>query len=66
MTFFKVTKSTVKLLGYAKFIFNTAHDVGGALYLVSSSIIFDTDAQLEFVNNTGRYASKLYTLISKF
>ena len=50
-----MTESVVEFHGYAKFHFNTVHDVGGALYLLSSSqMILHANTFLEFVNNTGR------------
>ena len=58
----QMTASVVGFYGFTKFHFNAVHDVGGALYLLSSSqMILHSNTHLEFVNNTGR---QVYCVIS--
>ena len=55
---FKAIGSVIEFGGKTSFTNNIAKGFdGGALYLLTSQIILNTGAQLEFVNNTGWYDS---------
>ena len=60
---FKAIGSIIEFGGKTSFTNNNAKGFdGGALYLLTSQIILNTGAQLEFVNNTGGYATTIVAL----
>ena len=61
MLLFKATGSIIEFVGKISFTNNNAEGFdGGSLYLLTSQIILNTGAHLEFVNNTGWYDNYIW------